>query len=91
MIPSPAEITKRYLKERQLTLQAFATALGIEIDRQQVYQWREGKHKPSLETLFKVDQSEKAEPWAKAWAGECIAAIAGVRTIVKLDKIQDFL
>lgn len=89
MIPSPAEITSRYLKERQLTLQAFADALGIGASRQMVFLWKEGKQRPMLETLFKVKQSEKAEPWAKLWAGECVAVIVGVKTAINIDKIQE--
>ncbi len=81
MIPSPADITKRYLSEKQLSLQAFADGLGINASRQMVWHWKEGTQKPMLETLFKVTQSETAAPWAKQWAGECIAVIAGVRTI----------
>ena len=89
MVPHPIDITRRYLEERQLTLQAFADGLGINASRQMVFMWKEGKQAPSLETLFKVSQSKTAADWAKQWAGECIAAIAGVRTVVNLEKLEE--
>ncbi len=66
------EITKNYLAHK--SLEEFAQGLGIECSRQMVWYWKEGKQKPSLGTLFKVQMSLSAEIWAREWARECLAA-----------------
>ena len=67
------EITKRYLTDR--TLEAFASELGIKAAKQNVSQWANGEHLPSMMTLLSVLASPTAEGWAKAWAGECSAVL----------------
>jgi hypothetical protein len=67
------EITKRYLEGK--TLQEFASGLGIKASKQYVHHWKEGNQAPSMMTLLSVIASPTAEPWAKAWAGECSAIL----------------
>lgn len=67
------EITKEFLKEK--SLQGFANGLGINASRQMVFSWKEGTQEPSTLTLFSVLAAPSAEGWAKAWAGECLAAL----------------
>jgi len=74
-----SEITKRYLAER--TLEVFAAGLGIKAAKQNVSQWANGEHLPSMMTLLTVLASPTAEGWAKAWAGECSAVL--VRQTIK--------
>jgi len=67
------EITKKYLIDR--TMENFARGLGIKAAKQNVSQWANGEHLPSMMTLLSVIASPKAEGWAKAWAGECLAVL----------------
>ncbi len=73
MVESIPEITKRYLTER--TLEGFAAGLGIKAAKQNVSQWANGEHLPSMMTLLSVIASPTAEGWAKSWAGECSAVL----------------
>ncbi len=68
-----SEITKRYIDGK--TLDEFAAGLGIESTKQSVSQWANGVWKPSMMTLLSVLAEPSAEGWAKAWAGECFAAL----------------
>jgi hypothetical protein len=67
------EITKKYLTDR--TMESFAKGLGIKAAKQNVSQWANGEHLPSMMTLLSVIASPTAEGWAKAWAGECSAVL----------------
>jgi len=81
------QITNRYMNGK--TLEAFAESLGIGTTKQSIQQWKEGKHEPSIMTLYRVRGSETAAPEAKEWARECLAAItaaAGVELEDSLDR-----
>ncbi|MAT45335.1 MAG: hypothetical protein CL609_23650 [Anaerolineaceae bacterium] len=66
-------ITKKYLAEK--SLEEFANGCGIEASRQSVHQWKEGEHIPSAMTLFAIMGSDLAQPWARAWAQECLSVL----------------
>lgn len=87
MIESIPQITNRYMNGK--TLEAFADSLGINAAKQSIQQWKEGKHEPSIMTLFRVIGSATATHEAKEWARECINALtsaAGVELEDTLDK-----
>lgn len=73
MNESIPEITKRYIVDK--TLDEFVAGLGIESSKQSVSHWSNGIHTPSPMTLLSVLAAPSAEGWAKAWAGECFAAL----------------
>jgi len=66
-------VTRKYLEGK--TLIAFSCGLGIKSSRQMVWMWKSGQQVPSMDTLFSVISSPMAEPWARAWAGECLSII----------------
>ncbi len=86
MAKTISEITHVYLEGK--TLQEFADALGCDVSKQSVHQWKTGNRIPNALTLLSVLASPKASGWAKAWAGECLAALqqAGKSIEDNLDK-----
>jgi transcriptional regulator with XRE-family HTH domain len=88
------EITRKYLVER--TMEQFALGLGLQgMSRQTVWNWKSGQNAPSWETLVKVRTSDAAEPWAKEWADECLAAMVskpnGDVTVEAAESVGDLI
>lgn len=69
------EITKKYLQGRSLA--EFAAGLGTYISRQSVQYWKIGKNRPYKKTLLLIQESPKAQPWAKQFAAECLSILQG--------------
>jgi len=78
-----SEITRRFLGE--MTLEAFATSLGINANRQMVWNWKEGAQAPAVFTLFRVISSASSTPAAKAWAGECLSVFHSDGLVMETD------
>lgn len=78
-----ADITKRYLSEK--TLEKFARGLGIDASKQMVWYWKMGRQKPHPITLFRIQGSPKAAPWAKEFARECLEALRHNGEILEAD------
>lgn len=70
-----AKITRRYLGGK--TLVDFADSLGINVSKQNVWAWKEGKQMPDMLTLQKVLHSSDSTPEARKWAQEIMALYLG--------------
>lgn len=87
---SLSEIVRKTRTDQNMTLEEFATALGI--TRQAVSHWETGKRTPDISFLLLA--SAQNSDWRRAWAQNCLAALkpdvfAPAQTTTEIDKSAD--
>lgn len=75
-MPETAQIVKKYLRERDLTLQAFAgqltESLNIGLSHPTIINWKNGKTAPETDLLLQCLTAYS--DWRQAFAFECLRA-----------------